>query len=220
MKSKRIILGVILMSFFSLSIFGSNTNEEKFWKWFEKNEVRIFEFEKDKNKIFNELSSQLTKINKDLTFEFGPVEKGKRDFVISAGGIIESFSAVEKLFLASPKMKRWNIIKFRPRRNPINDLNFGGKNIKADDVYYMLFKDDDLNKVGIAIFLDGYKEKERDIYAQMGYLFLDEAIGEYDVETKVGAIVFESKESKYFKQAKRLKEIGKEFDEYFNSNEN
>ena len=65
------------------------------------------------------------------------------------------------------------------------------------------------------VFLDGYKEDEKSTWGQIGYLLLDEALGEYDVETKVGAIVFQSRESKHFERAHPLRELPKDFDDYF-----
>ena len=44
--------------------------------------------------------------------------------------------------------------------------------------------------MGFTYFFDGYSEEEDHIWAQIGYLLLDEALGEYDVETKVGPIKF------------------------------
>ena len=49
----------------------------------------------------------------------------------------------------------------------------------------------------------------------IGYLFLDEALGEYDVEMKLGEIQFESRKSKYFERARPLAGLTKAFDEHF-----
>jgi hypothetical protein len=157
----------------------------------------------------------LHSVQSDLTFEFSPVrEDGRREFVISAGGIKAAFPSVEALYAAAPKLPKWTIVKFRPRRSPINDLEFGGRKVKSGDVHYVLFKDEDPKKVGIMVFLDGYTEEEKgSVWGQIGYLFLDEALGEYDVETRVGAIVFFNRQSKYFGQARPLAELPAHFDE-------
>jgi hypothetical protein len=55
------------------------------------------------------------------------------------------------------------------RRFPISDLEYGGKNVRADDVRYLLARDGD--KVGIVVFFEGYKDSDRDIYGQIGYLY-------------------------------------------------
>src|SRR5579872_3520965 len=181
-----ITVGFMAFSLFSGKAFASH--EDEFWKWFTANEPRLFAFESDREAIFDELGREMRLVNSDLTFEFGPVQDGKREFVISAGGIKSAFPAVEALYGVAPSLKRWVWVKYRPRRLPINDLEYGGKMVKADNVRYLLAKDGD--KVGIVLFFDGYSEKEKNTYGQIGFLFLDEALGEYAMETQVGFVEF------------------------------
>ena len=211
----KIINGIlIIMSVLSFTKAFAGSPEKRFWHWFEKNQKMLFEFEKDQENIFDKLDAEMKKVHPDLTFEFSPVlENGKREFVISAGGIKRAFPSVEALFDSTPNLPKWKFIKFRPRRNPLNDLNFGGKSIKASEVHYKMFKDQE--KVGLIIFLDGYNELEQEIYGNIGYLFLDEALGEYDIEMKVGFIEFHSRESEYFEGSRPLRELSDNFDEYF-----
>lgn len=209
--------GVILVVMGILSIFGSKANasvEADSWKWFQKNEDMIFNFEKDTENTFDKLSLALSKVDPELTFEFSPIrENGKREFVLSAGGIKKSFPSVELLFNSAPELKQWTIVKFRPRRTPLNDLTFGGVSIKADDVYYNIYKDED--KLGVVLFFDNYSDKEHTTYGNLGYLFLDEALGEYDVETKLGFIEFHNKSSEHFDGAKPIRELATQVDEYY-----
>jgi hypothetical protein len=207
---KLIVMGI-------LSILSSKSNasvEADFWKWFQKNGDMIFNFENDIENTFDKLSVALSKVDPELTFEFSPVrENGKREFVISAGGIKNSFRSVELLYNSAPELNQWTIIKFRPRRSPLNDLTFGGVSIKSDDVFYNIYKDED--KLGVVLFFDNYSDKERATYGNLGYLFLDEALGEYDVETKLGFIEFHNKNSEYFDGATPIKELAQQVDEYY-----
>ena len=212
MNVVRSIAGTLIV----FALFSSRANassEDAFWKWFAKNEQRLFAFEKQQEATFADLEKQMKRVNPDHTFEFGPVRDGKREFVISAGGIKAAFPAVEALYGNAPALPRWTWVKYRPRRLPINDLQFGGKTIKVDDVRYLLAKDGD--KVGVVLFFDGYNEKEKTTFGQIGYLFLDEALGEYSVETQVGFIEFQGRESKHFAQSHPLKELPDHFDEVF-----
>jgi hypothetical protein len=193
-----------------LSTRASASGEEAFWKWFTANEPRLFSFEKNQEAIFDELGAQMKRVNADVTFEFGPVKNDKREFVISAGGAKAAFPSVEALYSKAPPLPRWVWVKFRPRRLPINDLKCGGKSVKADDVRYLLAKDGD--KVGIVLFFDGYNEKEKGTFGQIGFLFLDEALGEYAIETQVGFIEFQAQDSKYFEQSHPLRELPAQFD--------
>ena len=200
-----------------ISMFGFKANasgEEGFWKWFQKNEEMIFNFEKDREGIFDQLTAALSKVDQNLTFEFSSIrEDNKREFVISAGGIKDSFPSVESLFDSAPDLENWVFVKFRQRRTPLNDLTYGGVSVKASDVFYNLYKDGD--KLGVVLFFDGYNESEHLLYANLGYLFLDEALGEYDVETKLSFIEFHSKTSAHYERAKPLKQLTVQFDDYF-----
>ena len=197
-----------------MSIFAKDTKEETFWKWFEKNKDDLFHFEKDTEAVFDRLAEAMSKVHGDLTFEFSPVrDDGSREFVISAGGIKAGFPSVESLHAAAPSLPRWVFLKYRQRRFPINDIEFAERKVKSSDVHYAIFKDDDPKKLGIMIFLDGYTEENKEsVWGQIGYLFLDEALGEFDVETYVGAIVLFGRASKYFEHASPLSELPSHFD--------
>jgi len=200
------------------SFKGKNSRKgEQFWKWFEQNEQMLFNFEMDTEKIFDTLSMEMEKIHPDLTFEIGPLlGDSTREFVISAGGVIDAFPVVESLYHYAPKLQRWYFTKFRPRRSPINDIYFEDKFIKSEEVFYKLFKDGD--KLGIILFLDGYDEKEQGIFGSIGYLYLDEALGEYDVETKIGFIEFHPHTSAHFEGSSPLNSLAANVDDYFGGN--
>ena len=188
------------------------TPEANFWSWFQRNEARLFDLEQDLEQIFDELSAAMQNVNADLTFEFSPVrEDGKREFVISAGGIKAAFPAVEALYEAAPTLNRWQWVKFRPRQSERTDITFGERTIPFEEVHYLMAKDYD--KIGIVLFFDGYSEEERSVFGNIGYLYLDQVLGEYAVETQIGFIEFHSRESQYFIQARPLSDLQSHFDE-------
>ena len=45
------------------------TPEQRFWHWFSKHEAKLFDFERDQEKIFNRVSTEMQKVHPDLTFE-------------------------------------------------------------------------------------------------------------------------------------------------------
>ncbi|MEO8673618.1 MAG: hypothetical protein ABI411_20080, partial [Tahibacter sp.] len=165
------------------SLFGSTsrgTAEVDFWTWFAANKAQLFSCETDREAIFDKVGDALHKVHPDLTFEFGPVAEGRREFVISADGVKAAFPLVESLYGSAPTLERWTWVKFRPRRLPIGTIKFAGKSIPSNDVHFLLASDEP--KVGIVLFFDGCNEKEKNVFGQIGYLFLDEALGEYAVE--------------------------------------
>jgi hypothetical protein len=203
---------ILLMSILSfLSLSAKATPEEQFWKWFQKNETIIFDFEKDQENVFNQLADEMHKVNPDLTFEFGPKSNNKREFIISADGIKSAFPKVESLYSAAPKnLSKWNVIKFRPRREPF-DIEYGGVSVKAESILVTLHADG--AKIGITLFIPGYTEKNERKYTSIAYLMLDQALGEYDVETKVGFIQVKASVPNATKTYS-LAQLPKEFDAY------
>jgi len=160
------------------------TVQQEFWDWFIQHQAELFNFEADQERIFDQLASQLQKVDPNLAFEFGPKEV-QREFVISAGGIKNAFSAVISLVDAAPKLDRWRVTAFRPRRTPLNRVEFRGKRVDPKDVQFSLL--DNGNTAGIHLFIPAFQEGDAD-WKQLGYLLLDDTLGEYDVEARLGLI--------------------------------
>lgn len=209
MKTILLIIAFVMFGLFKTKA----ASEEQFWKWFQSNEVMLFSFEKNQDEVFGKLSDQMRKLHKSLTFEFGPVSDGKREFVISADGIKEAFPIVERLHATAPKLNRWVFIKFRPRRVPF-DLEFKGVKVSASDVFCTI--ESDRGKIGITVFLKGYKTEHQSVYPGITFLMLDQALGEFDVETKVGFIETKSFEEPSALEKKPLADLPKAFDAFWN----
>jgi hypothetical protein len=188
-----------------------HTPEQAFWSWFQKNEDSLFDFEKDQERIFERLTTELHKINPSLTFEFGPKENGRREFTISADGIRNAFPAVEKLYASAPALPRWKLQKFRQRRQP-SDISFRSVHVVVDGVKVVALRSGE--KADIAVFMPGYSEAARETYMGIAFLLLDQALGEYDVETRVGEMQIEDT-SKAPPKAYPLKELPMCFDQLF-----
>jgi len=192
--------------------FGKDkSSAAEFWRWFQEHEAELFDFEHDQEAVFDRLAKALCAVHKDLTFEFGPKKDGCREFVISAGGLKGAFPSVQCLYDSRPKLQRFRVTAFRPRRKVTNDVELGGLRIRPSDMYYKLCKDADPQKVGIVLFLPAYSSADSR-FGQIAYLFLDEALGEYDVEMKVGFIQLLPHESTEFTGSHPIQELGDAFD--------
>lgn len=187
--SQALLIAVLTLSFMGWPK-DQESKETIFWRWFQANESRLFDFETDREKIFDELGIQLHRIRPELTFEFGPQQNGKREFVISADGIKDAFSAVIALVDAAPSLPRWKITKFRPRRGFQSPVSINGLRVTPDQLKFTIQPDGD--KVDLTLFIEGYNPTDRENFASAIYLMLDQTLGEYDVETRVGFIDLES----------------------------
>lgn len=88
-----------------------------FWNWFLKNESYINKnFEANKESILDDLGNNLKEIDDNLTFEISHYNpEKKRELIISADGIADTFDSVINLCNAAPIVDNWTIIPFRPR---------------------------------------------------------------------------------------------------------
>jgi hypothetical protein len=185
---------------------------DRFWRWFALNDERLFHFERDQERTFDALTAAMNEVDPDLTFEFGPVDDGRREFVISAGGIKRGFDAVHRLAAAAPPLARWRVIAFRPRRPVGNVIDLGGIRVDPATVDYSLLSS--TTAVGLYLFIPGYVEGDSR-YGQAGYLLLDEALGEYDVETKLGLIKMFAPEAQTDGPRYSLTELPGHFDDVY-----
>lgn len=82
-----------------------------------------------------------------------------------------------------------------------------------EDIFFKLYEDN--QKVGIQIFIKDFTQDEYEIFAQIGYLYLDSALGEYDLETKVGFVEFLGIDSEYFLKARKIDNLSSDFNEVY-----
>ncbi|HTY38428.1 MAG TPA: hypothetical protein VMH23_15015 [Bacteroidota bacterium] len=172
------------------------SKEDKFWKWFAENEDALFGFDPNdvatREVLFDKLQSKLHQVHRGLAFEFSPPGEATREFVISADGMKDVFRAVVSLSKSAPSLSRWKITAFRPRRSPIMPIEIGTSKIDPSELQFTLLHDG--RNVGIQIFIPGVQEGEL-VWQQIGYLMLDQALGEFDVETRLGLIKILAPES-------------------------
>jgi hypothetical protein len=181
---------------------------QAFWNWFVQHEAMLFNFKTDRERIFYQLSIALHKVDADLTFEFGPKE-AKREFVVSAGGIKRAFASVVALAGAAPPLERWTVTAFRPRRWPLNTVELQNKSVDPKDVQFTLLRSRGI--AGIVLFLPGFHEDDLTL-KQIGYLLLDDALGEYDVESHLGLIEILSPQTPTDGERYPLAELPSRFD--------
>ena len=157
-----------------------------FWRWFARHEDELFHFERNQEQLSDAMAKALGQVNPNLTFEIGAVEDGRREFVISADGKRKAFPAVERLAAAAPPLARWVVTKFRPRMRNLCAVAMGDVKARPEDVTCAIISNG--RQLGLYVFIKGYSRKQEGLWEEIGYLFLDQALGEHDVETKVGLI--------------------------------
>ena len=174
------------------NLFKKKITEKEFWSWFEKNSEDYFQLDENNyDLLFNKLGLQLSKYHKDLTFEFSiEMNQGKREFIISAEGMVSAFPAVIKLVEEAPSLEKFNVVAFRQRQNSEQEIYFEDIVLNTEDIFFTYREDKQMDCLDIVIYIKGYSE-ENDQFIAATFIMLDSLIGEYDVGVKLGEINFE-----------------------------
>ena len=159
-----------------------------FWTWFQANTPALLAVTTCREPICEALVEELRRIAPELTFQFGPVHDGRREFVISADGIRDAFPAVEALAAAAPPLAQWTITRFRPGLPGPHRLHFGGVEVDSKDVLVRVEPDGD--RIGLTVALPRFAPTPELRWEHAGFILLDMSLGEYLVETRIGAIDF------------------------------
>jgi hypothetical protein len=157
-----------------------------FWKWFVAHKDEVAAVKRADEPIADELAAQLRKIDKDVTFELAVATKD-RELIVSAGGIRSAFPAVKRLVAAAPTIEGWTIIAFRPRKVADFTVELGDGTSLAPAALTFRALGAAKGKVGIAIYVEGANPVSQQTKTAV-YLLLDAALGELDVETRLGEI--------------------------------
>jgi len=168
----------------------ARTRQQEFWDWFEKNSKALLSVKTGREPICAELGIQLTRVKKGLLWLFGPVRDGRREFIVSAGGIREYFAEVKTLVGQAPTFPGWKVIAFRPRSGikPDSTIEVRGGKLNSRDVYFVASPDGD--KVGLTLYIRGLSADNRKWIRRACFLLLDHGLGEHDMEAKIGFLEF------------------------------
>lgn len=158
----------------------------EFWRAFLRTEEAMF----GGNGSAAELRELIGRVHPDLEFDIGPLEAGRREIVISAGGIRDAFPAVEALARGAPPLTRWDVVTYRKRRAVNGNVTFQGLALSPENVRFE-FSPGGPGE-GIVLFMPAYTRQEHSRYLALALLMLDALLGEYDVELKLGSILIEN----------------------------
>jgi len=167
---------------------GAQSPEANFWRWFRQNEPALLLVQTGREPVCGQLAVALQTVSPELTFEFGPAEHERREFIISADGIRDAFPAVKRLAAAAPSLEHWTVIAFRPGRPGPHVLTVGALTMTSADI--LVHAEPDGERTGLVLAMPGYHATPAKSYEQAAYLLLDALIGEYAVETRIGFIEF------------------------------
>jgi hypothetical protein len=160
------------------------------------------------DRIQEKLQSIDSHLGCELLLGSGP----KRDLFLSAGGIEEGFPWVEALYAAAPQFARWNIMKFKQRKGRAGVVRLEGLTFSDENVFFRMFAD--RGKIGIHLFFAEFDPRLFQVFGEVGFIFLDRLLGEFDVAMKVGEIDFVALTNGNPRELRPLKELPDAFDHW------
>ena len=130
----------------------------------------------------------MTKVHPNLCFEFGPEVDGRREFIISADGDKKAFGAVQALAGAAPRLRKWEVIPFRPPKDlkKYPKVAYSNVELSSDDVWFSFQTEG--STIHLDLYIRGLSEENETEMGGLSFLLLDSALGEYVVETRIGGI--------------------------------
>ena len=158
--------------------------EESFWAWFSSIENTLFQMNEEREELFFEIKSHLEEMSPYLTFEIGPNREGKRDFVLSVGGVEDAMSWVSQLMNFAPRFEKWNLIPYRPRRKIDFGVEFNGITILPNQIHFHYEKQPD-GTLELDLYLNGLEDYSQELREEMVDLVVENLLGEFDKHFRV-----------------------------------
>jgi hypothetical protein len=162
----------------------------RFWRWFVKYEEALYRCDDPHSPLIADLLARLQRVHPVLTWQFGG-EPGveRREFAVSADGIREGFDSVEALVDAAPRLRYFDVVRFRP---PIPDgaestISMNGITIDATETMFRA-RLDKRGLIDLLVFVPECPEFDDQNYLHLVFILLDGILGEYGMECRIGEV--------------------------------
>lgn len=170
-----------------------NLYYEFFWEYFNEVQKKLLNLEelniREREEIFRQLQIRLMVIDKNLGFEISRKSGLKREFVITANGVFDSFPTVRELVKNAPKLMLWEIKPFKQRINETFGIKIGNIDVSSSGIFFDITQNaENENLLDLRIYLENMDKIPENYRREIIYQLLDGIIGEEDVETCIGII--------------------------------
>ena len=187
------------MNFFR-KIFRSGNQEdsiltyEDFWNWFQQHEKTFHKVVKGRKNLeknfFDKMSLALNKIHTDIYYITGMYDDNTAELFFTAEGAVKNFVYVEELVAAAPKLAGWKFIALKPALDNANfSIEMEGVEFNKDKIlFYVNNQDKYPDLIDITFVHDDFDEKQKSLYANGTFIFVDNLIGERYFATLIDKI--------------------------------
>ncbi len=169
---------------------------EEFWAWWPEGRAAI---ERTLRSGLDEaltavINARVRAIDPALEWEIGAEKDEKPAFVLSARGHPIRRLVAERWRRAAPADPSWTFLAARRRgaHSAGTKLQIGGHDLAFDDLTFGITEDETQEKLDVVIEHPAFASiDDRDLRLRIGFIGLDHALGEDDVERWIGAIALE-----------------------------
>ncbi len=184
-----------------------------FWKWVAANVDALKAVKTGQEPVTAQLAEQLEFVEPGLVFELG-VGTDSFELIISADGKKALLPVVKRLVAAAPKLPGTRVIAFRPRKDIEGfGMAVGEGKISGRQLWYVASADPERKgMIAVELFVEGMTSDDDDPMKNAAFMLLEAAVGELDLETKIGAIEIKQAPPKIEAPLKPLKELSAAID--------
>ncbi len=194
----------------------SANTAEGFWQWVAGSETGLANgvMGTDPAHTMQALTERIKAVNPGLIAEVA-IDRStgaQQTLVISAAGNSALFPAVKALVASAPALARFKVVAFRQRRLQQDDsIEVEGKSYSTKDFFYREL-DRLEGKLDIEILVKGLTAENNETMTRLAFVLLDAAVGEYDVETKLGGVTLVAMPAEVPEAAKPLQRVAEAVD--------
>ena len=174
----------------------------EFWEWYQQDAAEIYStiedgtFENIQPKVMDSIHRTLG----DLSWVFGPGENGGHSFTVTGEGQIARQLLAEYWQACAPEIEGWT---FYASRQPSDAETLAGIAIEipdcgpveADNFLIRATADAENARFDIVAWHPSFASVPEDHHFQLLFLMLDEALGEFGTQTRIGSIEIEPVET-------------------------
>ncbi|TAE10622.1 MAG: hypothetical protein EAZ95_14645 [Bacteroidetes bacterium] len=162
--------------------------EQEFWDWFIAHRAEVEPHLLSRNNakamaFYEQLCEVMESYSTKITPEIGIGEGHVFELTLSANGRADNMPFVEKLAETAPEIEGWRVVKFRAAYG-FTQLTIEGLTFEEKEIMVSAHKVPGTNAFSITVYMKGYKKEDKR-YGTAAFLYLDHAIGEYNVITRV-----------------------------------
>ncbi|MFZ5440586.1 MAG: hypothetical protein ACOZQL_11295 [Myxococcota bacterium] len=178
-----------------------------FWAWVRAHLAELQQVKTGREPVTAELTAQLEKIEPGLVFELG-VGHEPFEFIISADGSVERFATVKRLVAAAGELPGTKVIAFRPRKDIDGfSMTLGTQKLGGSSLWFTAQKDQKPGLIAVTVYVEGMTGELPEPVRNAAFMLLEAAVGEFDLETKIGAIDIVAAPEKPAPPLRKLKEL-------------